>query len=316
MLFPALKFLERIEVRVAIAKADDEAQRHLATRLMIEEPTAISVGQRPALAMDHQPRLMQRGIDVPQFLHAQAIDLRLAVRVQRELALQDLGQMPTRPFGKEGIFGVEFEAGLIIALMLAFAIDAHVAGGDTLHAAIFMIEDFGGGKAGEDFDTQPLGLFGQPAAQIAQRSGVGALIVHPARRHDVRHGHLAAFRQEPMLVVGHWRVGQRTAHVAPLRQQFVERLGIDHRARQNMCADFRAFFQYAHREFLTRFARKLFQPDCRRQAGRSSADDDDVIRHRFPFAHSPSMMASGGLHPDHPIALLLQHSIITGDEAP
>ena len=43
MLLPALKFLERIEVRVAIAQAHDEAERNLTVGLMIEKAATICV---------------------------------------------------------------------------------------------------------------------------------------------------------------------------------------------------------------------------------------------------------------------------------
>ena len=46
MLLPALEFLERIEIRVGVIQPDDEAQRDLAVRLMIEEAAA------PGIAFD------------------------------------------------------------------------------------------------------------------------------------------------------------------------------------------------------------------------------------------------------------------------
>src|SRR3546814_16680635 len=97
MLLPALELLERVEIGVAIAQPDDEAQRHLPIGLMVEEAAAISVRQRPPLGMNDEARLVLGGIDVPQFLHAPAIDLRLAVGVERALALKYLGQMAAPP---------------------------------------------------------------------------------------------------------------------------------------------------------------------------------------------------------------------------
>jgi hypothetical protein len=63
----------------------------------------------------------------------------------------------------------------------AVAGDAHVAGGDALHRAIVVEQHFGRGKAGEDLHAQRLGLPGQPAAEIAEAPGVGALVVHEGR---------------------------------------------------------------------------------------------------------------------------------------
>ncbi len=301
MLFPALKLLERIKMRVAISKAHHETQCNLPTSLMIEESAAISIAQRPTLSMNDQARLVLGGIDVPQFLHAQPVDLRFAVSVQMELPLQYLGQVAACTFSKEGIFGVQLQSRLIVALAVAFAIDAHVTGRNALHAAILIIEDFGGGESREYLDAQSFGLFRQPAAQIAQRTGIGALVVHPARRGNMRHRQLAALRQEPVLVVPNRRICKRAAHVAPVWQQLIQRPGIDHRARKNVSADFRAFFQNAHGQFLTSTVGQLLQPDRRSQPRRAPADDDDVIGHRFPFAHMSSIRRSGRF--PHPVRL-------------
>src|SRR3546814_4588665 len=78
--------------------------------------------------------------------------------------------MAAHPFGEKRIFRMEFEAGGIVRFMAAIARDAHVPGRDAFDRTILVIEDFGGRKAGEDFNAQPFGLFGEPAAQIAERS--------------------------------------------------------------------------------------------------------------------------------------------------
>src|SRR3546814_10207677 len=80
----------------------------------------------------------------------------------------------------------------------------------------------------------------------------------------------------------------RTAHRAPVGQQFIERLGVDHRARQDMRADFRALFEDADRKLASRVIRTLLEPDRRRQPRWTGADDHHVIRHRFTFAHKIS----------------------------
>src|SRR3546814_20462097 len=67
-----------------------------------------------------------------------------------------------------------------------------------------------------------------------------------------------------------------------------ERLGVDHRARQDMRADFRALFEDADRKLASRVSRTLLEPDRRRQPRWTGADDHHVIRHRFTFAHKIS----------------------------
>ena len=66
----------------------------------------------------------------------------------------------------------------------------------------------------------------------------------------------------------------RTGELLSYGQQFVERLGIDHRARQDMRADFRALLEHHHFEICI----DLLQTDRGGEAGgeRSAAD------HRLP----------------------------------
>src|SRR3546814_4267896 len=125
---------------------------------MIEESAAIGVlVERPALRMDDAARGVLRGVDVPQLLDAKPIDLRLAIGVECELRFEHLGQMAAHAFGKEGIFGMEFEPRSIVRLVAAIARDAHITGRDAFDRTILIVEDFGGGKAREDFDAQPFG---------------------------------------------------------------------------------------------------------------------------------------------------------------
>jgi len=66
MSFVALKFFERIEVRIAIVQADNETYRHLIVLEMIEERSSIGrVVQWPAYRMDDETRLMLGWIDFP-----------------------------------------------------------------------------------------------------------------------------------------------------------------------------------------------------------------------------------------------------------
>ena len=121
--------------------------------------------------------------------------------------------------------------------MTAIARDAHVARRYTLYRTVAVIKYFCPRKAGENFYTQIFSLPRKPAAQITQRSGVGALIMHKARGQKMRHVELAGLSKNPMLIVIHRRVGQRTAHIAPIWEQFIKRLGVDDRTRKNMCAN-------------------------------------------------------------------------------
>src|SRR3546814_17877163 len=112
---------------------------------------------------------------------ADSIDLRLAILTKLEDALQFLGEMAAGALGEEGVFAVQLHAGLVIGLVGAIAGDAHVAGGDALHRAIVVAQYLGSRAAGEDIDSQRLRQPGQPAADIAERSRIGALVFHEWR---------------------------------------------------------------------------------------------------------------------------------------
>src|SRR5690606_37877628 len=60
---------------------------------------------------------------------------------------------------------------------------------------------------------------------------------------------------------------------------------VDDSTRKDVRPDLRALFEQADRNLLALGRRALLQPDRRREACRSAADDDDVIGHRFAFAH-------------------------------
>ena len=219
------------------------------------------------------------GRNLPQLFQADAVFLgRLAV-LKLVPGDDGLGQGAAHALGDEDIFAVQFNAGLEIAGRLALAVDAEDAGDDALHLTrLFFPDDVAGGHAGIDLDAQRLGLFAQPARDVAQRGDVAAVIVHEGRhqRHRQRRRPLRAQQQE--LVLGDRRL-QRGAAFLPVGEQFVQRLGIDDRARQDMTADLSRLFQNGDGDFLAVLFRALLQADGRRQAGRAAADDHDIVFH-------------------------------------
>ena len=283
MMLPALEFLIRADIGIGVIERGDETQRHLPIRLVIEEPAtpAPAFGQRPALGVDHPARNVLFRCDVPQFLDTQAVYLRLAALLQPEARLEPLGQMAARAFREESVFRMQFHAGLVVGLVAAVLRHAHVLRHHAHHRAAFVIKHVGGGEAGEYLHPQPFGLLGQPAAQIAERAGVAALVRHQRRHQRMRHACLAPLGEQPVPIVGDGDFGHRAAGIAPFGQQFVERARIDHCARKDMRADFGAFLQDADRAF----GADLLQPDRSGQAGHACPDDHHVVRHRFAFAH-------------------------------
>ena len=97
-------------------------------------------------------------IDLPQFLDADAVFLRLASFVELVFGDELLGQRAARAFGEQSVFAAQLHAARKGILRLAVAADAHVAGGDADDFAFVAIEHFGRGEAGIDFDAQFFGL--------------------------------------------------------------------------------------------------------------------------------------------------------------
>jgi hypothetical protein len=211
--------------------------------------------------------------------------------------------MPPDPFRKKGIFFcVQLHARLIVRLVGAVARHAHVAGGDALHRSILVEQYLGGREAGEDLDAQRFGLPGQPAAEIAERERVGALVVHEGRHQEVRKLIFLGCGQHPVVVLDHGH-GQRAIELLPVRDQLVKRNRIHDRARQDMRADLGALFQHADAKFASRLIRQLLQPDRRSQPRRPRADDHDVVGHRFARCHLHFPLALPGLFSKRPIRM-------------
>src|SRR5215813_9902961 len=87
----ALKFLERIEIRIGVVEVNHEADRHQVVVEVIEERAAAGpVVERPANGVLHQARPMLRGRDLPELLEPDAELLRLAILIETETLEQDL----------------------------------------------------------------------------------------------------------------------------------------------------------------------------------------------------------------------------------
>src|SRR4051812_17886154 len=123
---------------------DDEADRHQAVAVVIEERAAARAGaQRPTkTVLDETPLEIARR-DLPDLLQADAEFLRIAPGVEREFGDELLRQRPARALGDQRVFAAQLHAAGEIILWLAVAADAHVAGGDADHLAVVAIEHLG-----------------------------------------------------------------------------------------------------------------------------------------------------------------------------
>jgi hypothetical protein len=67
---------------------------------VVEEAAAPGVVQRPALGVDDAAGLVLVGIDVPQLLEADAVDLRLAPESSAKIRFSSLVRWPRAPSAK------------------------------------------------------------------------------------------------------------------------------------------------------------------------------------------------------------------------
>ena len=154
MRLEALELVEGREIRVRVAKPDDEADRDLIVFEMVEERAAIGVRiERPADGVDDAARPVFGRIDPPQLLKADPVGLRVAVAAKVEVLQQRLRQGSAAAFGDDGLARDKLDAGRIGCGLLAVPANPHVAGGDAAHRAFLIVEDLRCGEARKDFDA-------------------------------------------------------------------------------------------------------------------------------------------------------------------
>ena len=281
---PALEFLERAEVGVGVVQAGNEAQRDLVVFHVVQEGAAVGVVVHgPAGGVQHEAGLVAGGVNFPQLLDAQAVGLWVAFGIELEAGDDLLAQMATCAFGKDGVFGVQLHAELEVARGLAFLAHTHVAGGHALDAAVVVVEHFCGGKAGENFHAQVLGLLRQPAGHVAQADDVVTVVLKTAWQQEVGRAKRRFLAQEHHGVVGDGLV-QRGAEFLPVGNQLGQRLGVHDGARKNVRAGLGAFFEHHHRHILALFGGQLLEPDGGGQAGGAASHHDHVVFHGFAGA--------------------------------
>jgi DNA polymerase len=223
--------------------------------------------------LDQAGAMVRRG-NFPQLLDADRVGLRIVPVAQVEARHQTLAERAAAAFGEQRVAGAQLHAASEIGGRRAILADPHVAGGDAGDAAV-LLEQLGGGEPGIDLDAELLGLGCQPAADIAKRNDIVAVVVHLRRR---RQAERASLRQEQEPIILGWR-GEWRAPVRPIRDQFVQRARFQYGAGQDVRTHLAALFHHAHRGV----GRELLQADRRRQPGRTGAHDHHVELHRLAW---------------------------------
>ena len=161
---------------------------------------------------------------------------------------------------------------------------AHIASQHAADCTVVVVQNVGSGKAGENIHTQSLGLLTHPLHDIAKANDVIAMVLEAIGQQP--HGGAAGafFGQEKEFVFSHF-YRNRSALRFPVRQQLVQSTRIHDGAGQDMGPHLSAFFQDTDADFLFFFLGELFQTYRGGQACRASADDNNVIFHRFTFRH-------------------------------
>ena len=280
MMLEPLKLFVGRKIRIFIIQSGDEAQRDFALFQMIQKRAAVNIGRkRPADGVQNPPR---RGFGrVPQFFDSERVSLRVGMFAQIKLLHRRLRQRAAASFGENCIRRAQFNAGLIVRAARAVFADAHFAGRRAAYRAVFAVERFRSGEAGENIHARRFRLRAQPRRHAPQTDDIVSFVMHLRRR---RQADFFLRGEKTKLVFDDFRLNRRV-FLSPIGNELVQRARLQHRAGENVRADFRAFFYQADIDFALLLRGDLFQPQSRRQPRRPAADNQHIKLQNFAFAH-------------------------------
>jgi hypothetical protein len=164
--------------------------------------------------------------------------------------------VPAAAFREERIAALQRHARLVCGSRFTIAPDAHVAGSDAGDRAVIAVQHFRGREAGKNFHTEPLGLLGEPAADVAEAHHVHAVVPEACRKGEIRQLVCAALGEEHEAVLADGRI-ERGVELPPVRYELGERARVHYRSRQDVRADLRALFQHADADLVLLLRREL-----------------------------------------------------------
>ena len=195
------------------------------------------------------------------------------------MTYQLLAEVTATALREQGVFGMQFHAGHVAFFLFPIGADAHVARRDTLDAAVLAEEHFCGGEAGVDFNAETLGLLRQPATDVTHGNDVVPVIVRGPGNKEPGQLDCPCFAcVEEKSVLGD-RGGEGRAFFLPVGEQLVQRPGLKHSARQNMCADLGALLDHANCDFLRFFSGELHDTASGCEPRGPGTDNHDVEFH-------------------------------------
>src|SRR6266850_477197 len=124
-----LKSLVRVQTGIEVIETNDETDGNTAIRHVVDESAAELFGtQRPAHRVNDAPSGFLFLRDVPDFLHPDGVDLRIAVLVELELPNELFGKRAAGAFGKNRDLCPNVDARFEVAFVIALFVDSFVAG--------------------------------------------------------------------------------------------------------------------------------------------------------------------------------------------
>mmetsp|Transcript_23692 Transcript_23692/g.42320 ORF Transcript_23692/g.42320 Transcript_23692/m.42320 type:complete len:239 (-) Transcript_23692:216-932(-) len=237
MMLEPLEFHVGEQMRVLVVQVHHKAHINLIVLKVIDERSAARIAaQRPAHRVGHTAFAVLFRVNLPDFLHAQAVFLRLMTLGQAVFGDHFLGQRSAHALAQEHVFAMQLHARLGALTDGAVRLKAKDTGNDTFDFASVTVNQFRTRHAGENFNAQLFGLLRHPAAHIAHGDDVVAVIVHQRRHRRVRDADLTGLAQHIEVVVLDRHI-QGRALVLPIGDQGIKAARVQNRTRQDMRAD-------------------------------------------------------------------------------
>ena len=135
MFLEYLQHALHVEAGIGIGEAGHEAKGNNVVLATIDPGSAVFFrSQRPAHGVDYFAFGNPAGWNLPQFLHAYAISLRIAIFIEIEAGNELLGQRTAWAFSKDRDFGLQVITGLEIRFPLVLLVHTLVVGAHSGHA--------------------------------------------------------------------------------------------------------------------------------------------------------------------------------------